>query len=196
MRELIAQGAEAKLYRDGALIIKDRFEKRYRHPELDDQLRKARTKREGIILKKLPGITPRLHEMSGTTLSMDFLEGKMVKDVLDSHPELGLEIGKLIAVLHQKNIMHADLTTSNMMVGSEGAIRFIDFGLSYVSHRMEDRAVDLHLLRQALESKHIAVWEQVFANVLSAYQQEYPEAHAVLERFRIVESRGRNKQSY
>ena len=49
----LAQGAEAVLYSDYQTVEKDRFEKKYRHPELDRRLRKFRTKREAKILEKL-----------------------------------------------------------------------------------------------------------------------------------------------
>jgi len=46
--ELIAQGAEAKIYKttlhSHPVIVKHRFPKRYRHPELDKKLRKRRSK--------------------------------------------------------------------------------------------------------------------------------------------------------
>ncbi len=66
------------------------------------------------------------------------------------------EIGNLIGKMHNQNIIHGDLTTSNMIVNSnEKKIYFIDFGLSFFSEKIEDKAVDLHLLKRALESKHL-----------------------------------------
>ncbi|MFH1682802.1 MAG: hypothetical protein ABIA37_03315, partial [Candidatus Woesearchaeota archaeon] len=69
----------------------------------------------------------------------------------------------------------------------------IDFGLSFFSDRAEDKAVDLFLLDRALESKHYLIYPEVFEQVLKSYQENYPEAVAVLERFEIVKGRGRNK---
>ena len=44
--KLIQQGAEAKILLDekNNLIVKDRISKSYRHPDLDAQIRKRRTK--------------------------------------------------------------------------------------------------------------------------------------------------------
>ncbi|MBW2965355.1 Kae1-associated serine/threonine protein kinase, partial [Candidatus Woesearchaeota archaeon] len=53
MKTKIAQGAEAVIYTDDSVVEKDRFEKKYRHPELDTRLRKTRTRREAKILSKL-----------------------------------------------------------------------------------------------------------------------------------------------
>lgn len=48
--ELLKQGAEARLYRsyflDRPTIVKERFNKRYRHPALDDKLSHRRTLQE------------------------------------------------------------------------------------------------------------------------------------------------------
>lgn len=68
-------------------------------------------------------------------------------------------IGKSIAQMHLKNVIHGDLTTSNMMVrvGENKSIHdlyLIDFGLSSYSHKIEDQAVDLYVLKRALISLH------------------------------------------
>jgi len=97
--------------------------------------------------------------------------------------------------LHNEGIIHGDLTTSNMMV-SEGEVFLIDFGLSFFSDKVEDKAVDLHLLRQAIESKHHTVYETAFAEVLKSYEENCENSKEVLKRFEIVESRGRNKAKY
>lgn len=65
--ELIAQGAEARLYKGTYLgksvIVKERFEKKYRHPDLDERLTKERIKAESraIVRAKSAGnlIKPR-----------------------------------------------------------------------------------------------------------------------------------------
>eukprot|EP00126_Sphaerothecum_destruens_P010734 Sdes_comp20798_c0_seq4m17081 len=64
-------------------------------------------------------------------------------------------IGVLVAKLHRENIIHGDLTTSNMLLeGNSENIILIDFGLSYVSSLAEDKAVDLYVLERAFASTH------------------------------------------
>ena len=46
------------------------------------------------------------------------------------------------------------LTTPTNDMIYDKKIYLIDFGLSLYSNKPEDKAVDLHLLKQALESKH------------------------------------------
>jgi TP53 regulating kinase-like protein len=78
--------------------------------------------------------------------------------------------------------------------GASPGVYFVDFGLGYVSSRIEDMAVDLHLLRQALESKHYRVWKKAFAIILAAYRKGMKNSAAVLKRLEVVEMRGRYKQ--
>lgn len=183
------RGAEAVITIDGDRVTKDRVPKRYRYPELDQRLRKERTRREANILKKLG--TPRLIETDrASRIVMAHIDGPIVRDVLDEDPTLGKAIGKAVEKLHEKDIIHGDLTTSNMILASN--IVLIDFGLSFFSPHAEDKAVDLHVLKQALESKHHAVFEEVFQSFLENYNP--PERQKILERLHAVEKRGRNKK--
>src|SRR3989338_1630638 len=117
----IAQGAEAMVYKDNATIIKERFSKKYRLPHLDESFRQFRTRREAKILGRLEELNfpaPHLLDFSDKRMSitMDFIEGEKVRDVLgkdDNYVQLAREIGMKVGLLHQENIIHGDLTTSN-----------------------------------------------------------------------------------
>ena len=193
----IAQGAEAKLYLEDSKIIKDRFKKGYRIKEIDERLRKSRIRREAKIFDKLAAIgfpAPRLIKSDGKEiLEMGFIKGYKVRDILEKKDYVALcgEVGRKIAVLHNNTIIHGDLTTSNMILKDE--VYFIDFGLSFFSHKIEDMAVDLHLLKQALESKHYTIWEECFKAALDAYRKESKDGELVLKRLDVVEKRGRYK---
>ncbi|MFC1801632.1 KEOPS complex kinase/ATPase Bud32 [Nanoarchaeota archaeon] len=191
----IAQGAEAIVYQDKDSIVKDRFEKTYRHPHIDQQLRKARTKREAKVIQKLTQINfpvPKLINQEDQKLEMEFIKGDKVRDIFNkNYKKMSNEIGKKLALLHQNHIIHGDLTTSNMIFKKE--IHFIDFGLSFFSEKKEDKAVDLHLLERAMESKHFQVYPQCFQLALKSYQKHYPESKQVISRLETVKSRGRNK---
>lgn len=78
-------------------------------------------------------------------------------------------IGEAIGAMHSIDVIHGDLTTSNMLLrradnptqtatassdSSLPSIALIDFGLSYVSTLIEDKAVDLYVLERALASTH------------------------------------------
>lgn len=190
----IAQGAEAIIREKDNIIIKERFRKTYRIEELDQKLRKKRTKREARFMEKLPIPGPKFISMDDKNmiLEMKYIKGDIVKNILEKkdYKKICREIGKKIAILHNQGMIHADLTTSNMILKDE--IYLIDFGLSFFSEKTEDKAVDLHLLKQALESKHYSIWEECFQNVLKGYKKadKYKE---IIKRLDKVEMRGRYK---
>ena len=193
--KLIAEGAEAKIFEDKKVIIKQRIKKSYRIQEIDEKLRKSRTKHEQNILKKLShsGFSPKLIETKDfDTLIIEKIDGKKLRDVLsiNNYGLFAAEIGKSIKKMHDLKIIHGDLTTSNMMVGKNNKLFLIDFGLSYISERLEDKAVDLHMLKQTLESRHFDVSKQCFQLILKHYNDK-----EVLTRLAIVEKRGKNKGS-
>ncbi|SPO35145.1 related to p53-related protein kinase [Pseudozyma flocculosa] len=95
-------------------------------------------------------------------------------------------IGRQLATMHEADIVHGDLTTSNMMLRSRASggaggktvidlardeVVLIDFGLSSVSAFPEDKAVDLYVLERAFASTHPAS-EDLFKTVLDSYAEE------------------------
>ena len=200
MKKLIAQGAEAKLFLEDNKILKERFAKTYRIKEIDNKLRGFRTRREAKILQKLETInflSPKLIKNDEKeNLVMEKINGKLIKDVLEKsdYKKLCSEIGKKVATLHNNSIIHGDLTTSNMILNNK--IFFIDFGLSFFSEKAEDKAVDLHLLKEALESKHYKIWENAFKIVLESYKKEAKKSQEIVKRLGAVEKRGRYRAKH
>ena len=77
---------------------------------------------------------------------------------------------------------------------SKPIIFFIDFGLGYFNGKYEDKAVDIHLLKQALEAKHFKYWEILFKEFEKAYKSiNKTEADKIFQRLKAVEKRGRYK---
>lgn len=190
----LGEGAEASIYLEKGIVDKKRRRKSYRIKELDDKLRTFRTRREVKILKKLADIgvlVPKVLSFSDKTanIEMSYIEGDKLRDVLTSDKcrKYGKLIGRSVAKMHANNIIHGDLTTSNMIVSS-GKLYFIDFGLGFFSDKVEDKAVDLHLLRQALRSSHSKVADNCFKAVIAEYKND-----DVINRLELVESRGRYK---
>ena len=186
------EGAEAKIYEKEGNIVKERIEKKYRIKELDLLLRKARTNREAKVLKKLYENkinVPKLIEKENFTIVMEKINGHKLRDVLEKENYILIckELGKIIKKVHDLGIIHGDLTTSNLIYLKE-KIYLIDFGLSFFSHKIEDKAVDLHLLKKALESKHHKISEKCFNEILKSYNDK-----DVINRLNLVELRGRNK---
>jgi len=194
---ILQQGAEAVIYQERNRVIKDRIKKNYRLKEIDEKLRNFRTKREAKLLERVDINAPRILklDLDNKKIEMEFINGKLLKDCLDNlknRNEICRQIGEEIAQLHDKDIIHGDITTSNLIL-KDGKVYFIDFGLGFFSKKFEDKAVDLHLLKQALESKHYKHFKESFENVLKGYKssRNYRE---VVERLKKVESRGRYKR--
>lgn len=223
-QKILSQGAEAIIFLKDSLIVKDRIPKSYRIKEIDDKIRKQRTKAEKKLLEKAckiinaPNPLP-LKEFN--VIEMPYIKGKRLSDFLGKFPtekqkEICERIGENISKLHNENIIHGDLTPSNMIlveentnkevdnINNEGKgvkrddnnfqVFFIDFGLGFISSKIEDKAVDLHLLREAFEAGFAENWEILFNSVKKGYSKDYKDHKLVLERFRSVEKRGRYKQ--
>ena len=198
-QKIIASGAEANIILSNDFIIKDRISKTYRIKELDEKIRKTRTKSETKLLTKaekiIPCPLPFFKPEVSNQIKMPFISGKKLSEHLDKlslkdQIQICKQIGENIAKLHENHIIHGDLTTSNMIL-KDDEIFFIDFGLGYISKKVEDKAVDLHLLKQALEAKHFVHWKILFEEFQKAYSKDYSESKQIFERITAVERRGR-----
>ena len=128
---------------------------------------------------------------------MEYLEGDVLKTSLDTYAKtkrekVAIKIGEQIAIMHDKDIIHGDLTTSNMIL-KENKVYFIDFGLGKISHKLEDKATDLKLLKHAFESKHYKHDEELIKNTFKGYKKSinYKET---MQRLEKVNKRGRYKK--
>ena len=135
---LLRQGAEARLYLGTYLgqraLVKERFSKKYRHPDLDARLTKDRSKAEVRALIKCKNIgirTPKLYHVDQNKIVMEYVDCPTARDyirkVLNNEntvnsdqkiilQQLGSRIGVILAQLHQNHVIHGDLTTSNILV--------------------------------------------------------------------------------
>lgn len=190
--KLIAQGAEAKVYETDDRIVKMRLPKAYRIPEIDRKITQQRLKREAGMLQRLQTLgiaAPRFLKIEGNELHMEKIQGRSVRDCLtmENHPQVLGHVGRLVAELHNADIIHGDLTTLNFIVGDR--IYVIDFGLSFVSRKDEDKAVDLYMFERALKCGHSE-------DYLSAFYEGYRAvgSPSVLERLESVRQRGRKRE--
>lgn len=204
---LLKKGAEASLFLEDwqgrRVIMKRRLPKRYRLPEIDEKIRIYRTVHEAQLLHyaKEAGVpTPTIFtvDLADSNIIMEFVEGKQVKQVLDSMAQeerrsLCRQMGELIGCLHRRNIIHGDLTTSNMILTPSGRVFFVDFGLGEKTAELELRGVDLHLMKRAFQSVHFRHAEECFQHVLEGYAQVVGEEmkSKVYDKISEIEKRGR-----
>jgi TP53 regulating kinase-like protein len=189
------------------VLVKERLKKGYRIQELDSEIRKQRTRWEARLLDRAAraGVpVPRVMEVDESRIMMEFISGTKVKEALNGLPAakriyICNYIGKCIAKLHSAGIIHGDLTTSNMIMGAgeqagdKGlpSVWFVDFGLGKVSGKIEDQAVDLHLLWEALKAAHHNCLGECWDNVIKAYAKDYRHAADVLRRVEKIKKRRR-----
>ncbi|GJP37011.1 hypothetical protein CLOM_g21470 [Closterium sp. NIES-68] len=145
--DLISQGAEARVFAatfcGRPAILKQRFEKKYRHPVLDARLTAKRLHAEArsmVRAARLGVLVPVLYgvEEGERCIVMQRVVGRSVKHLLLSlappqstgtgtgsssgvsiHPrvaEVAAWMGEAIAKLHDGGMVHGDLTTSNMLL--------------------------------------------------------------------------------
>lgn len=91
----------------------------------------------------------------------------------DASSLLGLaeKMGQLLARMHDEDLIHGDLTTSNVLLRPPAErldLVLIDFGLSFISGLPEDKGVDLYVLEKAFLSTHPDT-ETVFQALLQSY---------------------------
>lgn len=204
---LIKKGAEASLFLEEwhgrKVVMKRRLPKRYRLPQLDEEIKSQRTIHEPQFIHRakeagVPTPTVYMVDVADATIIMEFIEGKQVKQILDDlsaeeRSSLCRHIGSLIGSLHNRGIVHGDLTTSNMILTSQQRVVLMDFGLSELSEELEAKGVDLHLMKRALQSTHYRHAKECFRAVMAGYAEAVGDAESkkVLEKIREIERRGR-----
>lgn len=148
-------------------------------------------------------------------LSQNIDEGGNVGSHSDMVLEVVRAVGSVIGQMHDSNVVHGDLTTSNIMIRKTGCDNYqmgkklsessfllpeekfqvvlIDFGLGMTQPSVEDKAVDLYVLERAFLSTHPGSEELVLA-ALDAYRFGNKKAGAtVLSRLEQVRQRGRKR---
>src|SRR5271169_1276484 len=111
-QEILSQGAEAIITQRGEEITKKRIEKSYRLKQLDEKIRKLRTRSEAKLLEKASKVirVPEVLKIdeNNKEIIMQAIEGKRLSGNLDKFPlkkqnEICEKIGENIAKLHNAN---------------------------------------------------------------------------------------------
>ncbi|ODV78708.1 kinase-like protein [Suhomyces tanzawaensis NRRL Y-17324] len=178
-------------------IIKFRPRKPYRHPKIDAAITKNRTIGEVKFMAKLTKLGIKapsviLADFPNGIIWMEYLGKKLPngdvsslknwlwyyeKVLADESLCLGSEVqqacinvGLLIGKLHLNDMIHGDLTSSNILLEDSEPV-LIDFGLSSYSGMAEDKAVDLYVLERAMLSTHSKYSDHYVKWLLQGYEQ-------------------------
>ena len=179
------------------IVVKERIQKNYRLPQIDSKLRKERTRTEIRMLTEARrcGVpTPIVYSVEEYAIKMEKINGTPLKFAIDEPKftkQLAENVGEVIGKLHENNIIHGDLTTSNMIYSTdEEKLYVIDFGLSYSDNGIESKGVDIHVLFQTFDSSHKNpnLLKELFAK---GYKKSFKDADNVLKRAEEIKMRAR-----
>lgn len=206
--ELLAKGAESDIYKANWLgmpaIVKHRLPKSYRIGEIDEKIRRHRTKSEAKILSdvKRAGVrAPVLYDvdLKEMDIVMEDIAGPMIKDIMpdlsqEKRRQLAVAIGETIRAFHDEDIIHGDLTGSNMILENnnlediKSSLAVFDFGLGRYSDLLEDKAVDLLVLKKSFQSVDYDIASETFDWILDAYDSD---SSKMRDKIAEIQSRGR-----
>jgi len=204
--ELLSWGAESNLYMTTYMgervVLKHRFVKKYMDPLLARKLVYSRTLREASLLveARAAGVRvplPLYMDADNGLLVISFIEGELVrerleKSTLEEVRGLSCKLGSMVRTLHNQDIVHGDLTTSNFILSKEdGEPVLIDFGLAVKSKRPEDKATDIRVFERAVVSTHPSIKDEVMASFLECYQEGLEDSRLIMERYRKLSLMGR-----
>lgn len=184
---MIYLGGEAEVI-VGDVVVKRRRVKRYRIREIDEMLRVRRTKTEAKLMslaRKFGVPTPIVIDVEEDTIIMERIHGIPVKECMNE--DISREIGRLVAKMHNANIVHGDITPMNMIF-SNGKIYFVDFGLAFIDSRVEAKGVDVHVYFESLKAG-FEDWERLKKAFIEGYLEFGREE--VIRRAEEIEERGR-----
>ena len=114
---------------------------------------------------------------------------------------IGEMVGKTIASVHNTEMIHGDLTTSNLFITdtriNNDTLKFdifiIDLGLAQTTQKEEDRAVDIYVMERANESAHPLISKKINEYIIKAYMQFAKSSDNTFKRLENVRARGRKR---
>lgn len=162
------------------------------------------------------------NEKTDNSAYMQINNNKIITRLDEAAQKVAYSVGAAIGKMHNANVIHGDLTTSNILLRNppkatkpdehkvnndwKPDIVLIDFGLSSTStnsnsHKKaktsnhEERAVDLYVLERAFITTHVGS-EDLVKEVMRGYKASCQSSDAVFVRLAQVRLRGRKRECF
>jgi N6-L-threonylcarbamoyladenine synthase/protein kinase Bud32 len=180
--------------------MKQRFPKTYRLPQIDKKIRRQRLRAEARIMtlawKNQINVPALLGvDIFNQILFIEKIHGDLLFSLLDSISFIDLKqifknLGFQIALLHENDIIHGDLTVFNVVVERNKNPCVIDFGLGFISIEVEKKADDLLTFFNTLKAI-TPKFQELFDDFKRGYLQKSGEGRKTFEHMKKIQSRAR-----
>lgn len=190
---ILGKGAEADIYRFTAfgteMVVKVRNPKAYRIAQIDESIRRARTRKEARIMvhaARIGARVPKVFALGTFSIYMEMIKGRNAS-LLEEKEMASLGVlrsaGEALGMMHSAGIVHGDITPANIIV-SENGICIIDFGLAEMSRSVEDMGVDLLLMERSVSKNGFKLF-------MEGYSDRNASSGNVIKRLEEIKRRGR-----
>jgi CheY-like chemotaxis protein len=149
VQETVGAGAMGMVYRTKDLELDEEVAIKTVKPELvvddtaverfKDEIRLARKISHRNVVR-----THDFGEWQGVYyLTMEYVEGVTVRDLLDTREQLGVsptmaiatQLAAALAVAHEQGVIHRDIKPQNLLLDSDGVLKVMDFGVARLAER-------------------------------------------------------------
>ncbi len=136
-------------------------------------------------------MAPNIYEINVTDkyLIMNYFDANSFKKTIKKHKDKIKLMASGVAKLHNSNIIHGDMTLENVLFDEKKQEPiFIDFGLSFVSTRIDDFATDLFVFKETL----LADFDEQYWNLFIKQYEKEINKKEILKQFEKIEKRRKN----
>lgn len=106
-------------------------------PEKQERLRREARAAAALTHPNIAQVYDVLTHENQDFVILEYVEGKSLAAILEGGPlppgevaRIGLGIAQALAFAHRRGILHRDMKTENVMIGQDGTVKVLDFGLA------------------------------------------------------------------